>query len=78
MWKKPKADWKLPGPHPTASPWTELRSWDDVADRVSISIGVKLAHQHPHGEITAKMIMDEVLGVAPENWGEGIGEHKCG
>jgi uncharacterized Zn-binding protein involved in type VI secretion len=75
--KKPHKDWKLPGPHPTASTWTELRSWDDVADRVSISIGVKLANQYPNGGITAKMIMDEVLAVAPENWGEGIDDHSC-
>ncbi|QLL15704.1 polymorphic toxin type 44 domain-containing protein [Pseudomonas chlororaphis] len=75
--KKPQKDWRLPGPHPTASPWTELRSWDDVADRVAISIGVKLANQHPNGGITAKMVMDEVLAVPPENWGEGIDDHKC-
>lgn len=75
--KKPAKDWTLPGPHPTASPWTELRSWDDVADRVSISIGVRLANLHPNGGITAKMIMDEVLTIAPENWGEGIDNHKC-
>ncbi|MNN41410.1 hypothetical protein D3C76_888740 [compost metagenome] len=77
MLEKPKADWKLPGPHPTASPWTELRSWDDVADRVSISIGVKLANQHPNGGISAKVIMDEVLAVAPKNWGAGIDDHRC-
>lgn len=74
---KPKADKTLPGPHPTASPWTDLRSWDDVADRVSISIGVKLANQYPNGGITTKMIMDEVLAVAPENWGDGISVHVC-
>ncbi|WP_454834875.1 MULTISPECIES: polymorphic toxin type 44 domain-containing protein [Pseudomonas] len=75
--KKPEKDWKLPGPQPTASPWMDLRSWDDVADRVSISIGVKLANEHPNGGVTAKMIMDEVLAVAPENWGEGIDDHVC-
>jgi uncharacterized Zn-binding protein involved in type VI secretion len=74
---KPKTDRTLPGPHPTASPWTDLRSWDDVADRVSISIGVKLANQHPNGGVTAKMIMDEVLAVAPQNWGDGISDHVC-
>nr|WP_282598306.1 hypothetical protein [Pseudomonas chlororaphis] len=47
MWSIPKAGWELTGPHPTASPWTEFRSWNDVADRVSISIGVKLANQYP-------------------------------
>ncbi|VVO08239.1 polymorphic toxin type 44 domain-containing protein [Pseudomonas fluorescens] len=74
---KPEDERKLPGPHTTASPWTELRSWDDVADRVSISIGMKLYKQHPNGGITAKIIMDEVLAVAPENWGKGIDDHKC-
>ena len=54
-----------------------MRSWDDVADRVSISIGVKLANEYPNGGVTAKMIMDEVLAVAPENWGEGIDDHVC-
>lgn len=77
MWEKPKTDWQLPGPHLTASLSDGLRAFDDVADRVSISIGVKLAHQHPHGGITAKIIMDEVLAVAPENWGEGISVHVC-
>jgi len=73
----PKKDRKLPGPHPTASSWTELRSWDDVADRVSISIGVKLAHQYPNGGITAQMIMSKVLAVAPEDWGDGVSVHVC-
>ncbi|MNR68606.1 hypothetical protein D3C85_1932670 [compost metagenome] len=54
-----------------------MRSWDDVADRVSISIGVKLANQHPNGGISAKVIMDEVLAVAPKNWGAGIDDHRC-
>ncbi|MGY4816598.1 polymorphic toxin type 44 domain-containing protein [Pseudomonas chlororaphis subsp. piscium] len=75
--KKPKEERMLLGPHPTTSPWTELRSWDDVADRVSIRIGVTLARQHPNGGITAKMIMDEVLAIAPENWGDGVDVHVC-
>jgi hypothetical protein len=75
--EKPRADWKLPGPHPSASPWMQLRSWDDVADRVSIGIGVKLANLHPSGGVTGKMVMDEVLAVAPENWGAGIDDHRC-
>ena len=74
---KPKTDRTLPGPHPSASPWTALRSWDDVADRVSISIGVKLASQFPNGGITPKIVMDEVLAVAPNEWGEGISVHVC-
>ncbi len=74
---KPEAERVHPGPHTTASPWTEPRSWDDVADRVSIEIGIKLAKQHPTGGVTAKMIMDEVLAVPPANWGDGIRAHKC-
>lgn len=74
---KPKENWILPGPHATASPWTSLRSWDDVADRVSISIGIKFATQYPNGGVTAKMIMDAVLAVSPEDWGDGIEVHNC-
>ncbi|MDD0994391.1 polymorphic toxin type 44 domain-containing protein [Pseudomonas sp. TNT2022 ID1044] len=73
----PKEDRELLGPRPTASPWTELRSWDDVADRVSISIGIKLANQHPEGGISAQMIMNKVLAVPPENWGDGVRVHVC-
>lgn len=76
-YNKPKKDWELPGPHTTASPWTSLRSWDDVADRVSISIGMRLADQHPSGGVTAQMIMAEVLAVEPKDWGDGIEVHKC-
>ena len=77
LWKKPKEEWELPGPHLTTSLSDGLRAFDDAPDRVSISIGVKLANHHPHGGITAKMVMDEVLAVAPENWGDGIRVHEC-
>lgn len=77
IWEKSKEDRKLPGPRPTASPWTELRSWDDIADRVSISIGTNLAVQYPNGGITAQIIMNEVLAVAPESWGDGVRVHIC-
>ena len=70
-------DWKNK-PGPRQSPGVEgLRAWDDVADRVSISIGVKLYKRYPHGGITAKIVMDEVLAVAPENWGDGVSVHEC-
>lgn len=75
MYDKPKAEWKRPGPHRSAN-IEGMRAWDD-ADRLSISIGVKLYQQHPSGGITAKMIMDEVLAVQPKEWGEGIRVHKC-
>jgi uncharacterized Zn-binding protein involved in type VI secretion len=74
---KPKEERRLLGPRPTDSPWTKLRSWDDVADRVSISIGIKLANQYPNGSINAQVIMSEVLGIAPERWGKGIRVHIC-
>ncbi len=68
---------KNPGPHLTASLFDGLRAFDDIADRVAISIGVKLAKQYSSGGVTAKIIMDEVLAVAPENWGDGIRDHVC-
>jgi uncharacterized Zn-binding protein involved in type VI secretion len=74
---KPIEERKRLGPRPTASPWTELRSWDDVADRVSISIGTKLAIQYPNGGITAQIVVNEVLAIAPENWGDGVRVHSC-
>lgn len=74
---RPEAERVHPGPHTTASPWYEPRSWDDVADRVSIQIGMRLARQHPAGGVTAKMIMDEVVAIPPENWGDGVRAHKC-
>lgn len=40
-----------------------MRAWDDIGERVSVSIGVKLYKQHPNGGITAKMLMDEVLAL---------------
>ncbi|WP_447651809.1 polymorphic toxin type 44 domain-containing protein [Pseudomonas abietaniphila] len=54
-----------------------LRAWDDDPDRISISIGIKLFNQQPTGGITAKMIMEEVLAVTPQEWGAGVIEHKC-
>lgn len=73
----PKENRTLPGPRPTAHPWTALRSWDDVADRVSISIGMRLANQYPNGGVTATIIMSDVLAVPPESWGEGVRVHEC-
>jgi len=74
--QKPKEERKLPGPNRSAD-IDGLRAWDDAPDRTSISIGIKLFRQHPNGGITAKMVMSEVLAVAPEAWGKGIREHKC-
>ncbi|VVO12277.1 polymorphic toxin type 44 domain-containing protein [Pseudomonas fluorescens] len=68
---------KNPGPHLTASLFDGLRAFDDITDRVAISIGVKLVKQYSSGGVTAEIIMDEVLAVAPENWGDGIRDHAC-
>lgn len=74
---KPEEQRTHPGPHTTESPWYVPRSWDDVADRVSIQIGIKLAKQNLAGGVTAKMIMDEVIAVPIESWGDGVRAHKC-
>ncbi|WP_325166769.1 polymorphic toxin type 44 domain-containing protein [Pseudomonas sp. LAM2023] len=44
------------GPHRSAD-IEGLRAWDDIGDRVAISIGVKLHEMHPSGGITAKILM---------------------
>lgn len=54
-----------------------LRAWDDVGDRVAISIGVKLCEQYPSGGITAKMLMDEVLALPLISWGDATRVHLC-
>ncbi|RMR13316.1 polymorphic toxin type 44 domain-containing protein [Pseudomonas syringae group genomosp. 3] len=69
-WKKRR------GPH--ATPGVDgMKAYDDAPDRISISIGIKLFAEHPDGGITAKMIMDKVLAVKPEDWGDGIIAHVC-
>jgi hypothetical protein len=64
------------GPHRSAD-IEGMRAWDDIGDRVSISIGVKLYKRHPHGGITAKMLMDEVLALPRSSWGDGTRDHVC-
>ncbi|WP_223488757.1 polymorphic toxin type 44 domain-containing protein [Pseudomonas sp. A-RE-19] len=64
------------GPHRSAD-INGMRAWDDIGDRVSISIGVKLYKQHPNGGITAKMLMDEVLALPRSSWGDGTRDHVC-
>ncbi|MFJ4440884.1 polymorphic toxin type 44 domain-containing protein [Pseudomonas sp. NPDC089422] len=54
-----------------------MRAWDDIGDRVSISIGIKLYQQQPHGGITAKVLMDEVLALPLSNWGGSVRDHVC-
>jgi hypothetical protein len=64
------------GPHRSAD-IEGIRAWDDIGDRVSISIGVKLYKQHPNGGITAKMVMGEVLALPRSSWGDGTRDHVC-
>lgn len=65
-------------PGPRRSPGVEgLRAWDDAPDRLSIGIGIKLYRQSPNGGITARQIMDEVLAVPPEQWGDAVKRHEC-
>ncbi|BBH45222.1 hypothetical protein KU43P_16990 [Pseudomonas sp. KU43P] len=54
-----------------------LRAWDDIGDRIAISIGVNLYKKHPNGGITAKILMDEVLVLPRSSWGDGIRDHVC-
>ncbi|POP79087.1 polymorphic toxin type 44 domain-containing protein [Pseudomonas syringae] len=71
-----KEDQRLKGPHATEGV-EGMRAWDDVPDRISISIGVKLFYENPNGGITARMIMDKVLAVTPSEWGDGASVHAC-
>ncbi|EJN32966.1 hypothetical protein PMI38_04946 [Pseudomonas sp. GM84] len=64
------------GPHRSAD-IKGMRAWDDIGDRVSISIGIKLYKQHPNGGITAQMLMDEVLALPRSSWGDGTRDHVC-
>lgn len=54
-----------------------MRAWDDIGDRVSISIGIKLYTQHPNGGITAKVLMEEVLALPLSSWGGSVRDHVC-
>ncbi|MBA6091225.1 PAAR domain-containing protein [Pseudomonas monteilii] len=67
---------KRKGPHRSAD-IEGLRAWDDIGDRVAISIGVKLHRLHPNGGITAKILMDEVLALPRSSWGGAIVDHAC-
>ncbi len=70
-------DWgKRQWPH-AAEGVDGLRAYDDDQDRISISIGIKLFAEHPNGGITAQMIMEKVLAIKPEDWGDGTRVHIC-
>lgn len=64
------------GPHRSAD-IEGMRAWDDIGDRVSISIGIKLYKQYPNGGITEKILMDEVLALPRSSWGDGTRDHVC-
>lgn len=67
---------KRRGPYATPSV-DGMKAYDDAPDRISISIGIELFAEHPNGGITAKMIMEKVLAVKPEDWGDGVIVHVC-
>ncbi|WP_095067177.1 polymorphic toxin type 44 domain-containing protein [Pseudomonas sp. Irchel 3A18] len=70
-------DWeRRRGPHATEGV-EGMRAFDDAPDRISISIGIRLFDEHPNGGITAKMVVEKVLAVKPEDWGSGISVHEC-
>jgi Uncharacterized conserved protein len=66
---------KNPGPH-RSEDIPGLRAWDDIPDRRAITIGINLYRRLPTGEITAPIIMGEVLAIGSK-WGKGIREHLC-
>ncbi|MNI66087.1 hypothetical protein D3C73_1216300 [compost metagenome] len=67
---------RFKGPHKTEGV-EGMRAWDDVPDRVSITIGINLYKEYPNGGVTAKVIMDKVLAVPLSDWGKGVEEHVC-
>lgn len=70
-------DWeKRRGPHASESV-SGMRAYDDDQDRISVGIGIKLFAEHPNGNITPQMIMERVLAVKPEDWGDGARAHVC-
>ena len=52
-------------------------SLDEAPHRLSGNTGVKRYQQNPNAEVTAEMVMTEVLALPPEAWGTGIREHEC-
>lgn len=71
------SEYKRRGPHPTQAPWTQLRSWDDLPDRLAIGLGIMLYREFPKGGVTTRAIMDAVLSIPPQNWGEAVKLHQC-
>lgn len=68
---------KNPGPHRSAEV-AGLRAWDDVADRLSITIGMKLYGMGLGRALEGADVMNEVLSYSPEEWGrDGVVVHDC-
>lgn len=72
------AEWEnRPGPHRSADV-EGLRAWDDVADRQSIMIGIKLYQAHEESAVDSILIMNEVLSIDPVDWGRDRARlHEC-
>ena len=68
---------QYPGPTISEDLSKGMRAFDDVSDRISVGIGMKLARLYPKGGVTGKMIMAEVLAVPIADWGAGIQVHEC-
>lgn len=54
-----------------------MRAWDDLPDRVAITIGMNLYGEYQNGGVTAKIIMDKVFAVPIAEWGKGVKWHAC-
>jgi uncharacterized Zn-binding protein involved in type VI secretion len=70
-------DWQEK-PGPRRSEGVEgLRAWDDLPDRISIFLGIKLYRKYPRGGLTPVTIMNEILSIPIADWGEGVRLHSC-
>jgi uncharacterized Zn-binding protein involved in type VI secretion len=72
----PEDQRKLKGPRATEGV-EGLRAWDDAQDRISVTIGIQLYNENSNKSITANMIMEKVLAIAPTEWGDGVRAHEC-
>ncbi|MBL3876049.1 hypothetical protein EGV01_30000 [Pseudomonas syringae pv. theae] len=54
-----------------------MRAWDDDPDRISIGIGISFYRKHPEGGVKAREIMNAVLDVPTDKWGDALRLHTC-
>ena len=66
-----------PGPTISGDLGEGLRAFDDVPDRISVGIGMKLASIYPCGGVTGEIIMKEVMAVPIADWSAGVRVHEC-